>query len=172
MTQSAEAVQLQGATAQPSQAPLASLAFGVSLEHPALFGGVIDLDPAPPPPRWPPPCRLRPRWPKEEHQVAVVARFGLRIRKASTPKDDVALSEEVNYLFAGGMGSLSKSLGVSKGAKKLLLSSRRALADRSTWESLNAESSEVQKVVFVRELEAGGASVEVVALDVTSLQPR
>jgi 6-methylsalicylic acid synthase len=75
---------------------------------------------------------------------------------------------EGTYLITGGLGILGLEVAsflVEKGAKRLLLISRRALPPRRTWDQLSPELQ--QTIDKIRQLESQGASVHVLPLDIT-----
>ncbi|KAJ5972453.1 Acyl transferase/acyl hydrolase/lysophospholipase [Penicillium vulpinum] len=75
---------------------------------------------------------------------------------------------EGTYLITGGLGILGLEVAdflVEKGARRLLLISRRALPSRRTWDQV---SEDLQPTIAkIRLLESRGASVHVLPLDIT-----
>ncbi|KAJ5375156.1 Acyl transferase/acyl hydrolase/lysophospholipase [Penicillium concentricum] len=75
---------------------------------------------------------------------------------------------EGTYLITGGLGILGLEVAdflVEKGARRLLLISRRALPPRRTWDQV---STDLQPTIAkIRLLESRGASVHVLPLDIT-----
>ncbi|KAK5991856.1 6-methylsalicylic acid synthase acuA [Cladobotryum mycophilum] len=71
------------------------------------------------------------------------------------------------YLITGGFGALGLEVAdflVEKGARRLVLVSRRSLPPRRMWDEINDDLAPV--VNKIRELECHGASIYVVALDI------
>ncbi|MFE5589623.1 amino acid adenylation domain-containing protein [Streptomyces sp. NPDC056549] len=74
------------------------------------------------------------------------------------------------YLVTGAFGALGRLLCrtlVRRGARRLLLLGRTAVPPRDAWHRLDPQGPAGQRVAFLRELEALGAEVQVVAADVT-----
>ena len=158
-------------TAAPMPATLWGLGRVAALEHPGLFGTLVDLDPA--------------GADDEagtlmdellladgEDQVAFrdgrrhVARLTSRAAPATAPP---RWRVDGRHLVTGGLGGLGLSLArwlVDQGARDLLLTSRRGLPPREAWASLPAGSETARQVAAVQTMEARGARVEVAAVDV------
>src|SRR5262249_21796926 len=73
------------------------------------------------------------------------------------------------YLITGGLGALGLDMArllVERGARRILLLSRRALPTRASWRSLPDGSAERDKAAAIEQLEASAAPVHAVAGDV------
>ena len=157
-----------GAAGQPGtsgmpllQTPAWGLGRTLSLEHPELWGGLIDLDPADM-------SRSAQMLAAELHvetdddQVAfrAGARLVPRLVPASpSPAPPLALAEDGAYVVTGGLGALGLRAAewlVSHGARALVLASRRG--DRGAAPAALAA------------LEAKGVTVDVVAADVSTAE--
>ncbi len=174
VTQGAEAVAGEVALTV-SQAPLWGLGRVIGLEHPNLWGGLIDLSldeaslgaslDA---------LAAEISASDGEDQVAYRAgqRYTARLVHAAV-QDDVprrlTLRADATYLVTGGTGSLGLELArwlIDQGARHLVLTSRSGLPDRAGWEALPAGSTERRRIEAVRAFEARGARVTVARVDV------
>ncbi|KAJ6163333.1 hypothetical protein N7497_003312 [Penicillium chrysogenum] len=103
--------------------------------------------------------------------IARTSRFRSLPRNKLRPVSDgprLLPRPEGTYLITGGLGILGLEVAdflVEKGARRLLLISRRALPPRRTWEQA---STDLQPTITkIRLLESRGASVHVLPLDIT-----
>ncbi|MFF6994952.1 SDR family NAD(P)-dependent oxidoreductase [Streptomyces sp. NPDC008313] len=156
-------------------APLWGLGKVAALEHPELWGGLLDLDPA--------------GAADEAEQIAgllgtrtaedLTARRGGTVlvpRLVAAGSGDASakhpaphLSDLGSYLVTGGLGSLGLLLGewlARSGAGTVVLAGRRGLPERSAWDDPALDDATAQRIAGVRRIEAQGADVRVVALDV------
>jgi myxalamid-type polyketide synthase MxaC len=168
-----------GAAALPvsvGQAPLWGLGKVLALEHPELWGGLVDLDSE----RSADEAR---RLYQEvsasdgEDQVALRGeerRLVARLVRHSARNDNdarAALRPDGTYLITGGLGGLGLEVArwlVEQGARRLVLVGRSGLPERSAWPSLSAGSDAVgRRIAAVQQLEERGVSVEIAAVDVS-----
>nr|AGZ05274.1 McyG [Nostoc sp. 152] len=157
---------------QPSfvnQSPLWALGRVAALEEPALWGGMIDLDPHADIAQ-----NIAALLPaltnsaKEDHILfrnhqAYVARL---VSEESLPTKPVTIQAQATYLITGGIGHLGLQLAhhlVDLGAKNLILTTRRKFPPRTEW-GLQIEFSEIIQNII--NLEKKGASVEICQADV------
>ncbi|HYH98016.1 type I polyketide synthase, partial [Hyalangium sp.] len=148
-----------------------------ALEHPDIWGGLIDLDP-----------RASPGGaeglvqellaPDGEEQIALRAgkRKAARLIRASAEELTTRprLREDATYLITGGLRGLGLDLArwmIDRGAKNLALLGRTELPPRESWSTLPADSSVKAAVLAVEDLEKRGAQVRVFAADVVD-EPR
>jgi acyl transferase domain-containing protein len=133
------------------QAPLWGLGRGIAVEHPEIWGGLVDLDPAAPA------ARIETLLaeldaPSGEDQVALrggarhVARLARKMLPAERPRP---ASLEGTYLVTGGLGGLGLRVArwlVARGARHLALVGRRppSAAQAETVGALAAEGASVQ----------------------------
>ncbi|MFY0568811.1 SDR family NAD(P)-dependent oxidoreductase [Archangium lansingense] len=169
VTRGAQAAGSGGAKLEPAQAPLWGLGRSVAQESPGRWGGLIDLGPE---------DGARQLWEElsaadGEDQVALRGgqRYVARLVEREAPESrPVPVHAEATYLIAGGQGALGFELArwlVRRGARHLVLTSRRAFPERSQWESLLAQGGEqAERISEVRELEASGAKVLLAQADV------
>jgi acyl transferase domain-containing protein len=168
-------VQVVGGQGQPvsvAQAPLWGFGRGVALEHPELWGGLVDLDAA-----------AGPRQQAErllheilrsdgEDQVALRAdgRFVPRLVRRDRPAPQPAsLRSDGAYLITGGLGGLGLKIARSlaeQGARHLVLMGRQGLPDRSAWPSVDPTVPLFHRIAAVEEIERLGVAVTPVSADV------
>lgn len=144
------------------------------MEHIKLWGGIIDLDPAAPVANVA--ALFQELWqPDGEDQVAFrgeeryVARL-VRSKNLSHPIPP-SFRSDGSYLITGGLGSLGLLVAhwmVDRGATRLILMNRRTLPARSEWHQIDPRSTTGQQIAAIRELENRGASIHLVAIDVTN----
>lgn len=142
-----------------AQAPLWGLGRTIALEHPEVWGGVIDLGSGPDVTGDLQAAVHEMLGHDVEDQLAFRngARYVARLAPlpAREPRD-FSCAGEGTYLVTGGVGALGRRVArwlVSRGARRLVLTSRRG---RSTPEAEEA----------LKELTAAGAEVDIVAADV------
>ncbi len=154
-----------------SQAVLWGFGRVLTVEHPELSGGMLDLDPETGP---------------EQASLAVDAllasgpgyqqalRGGVCLeanlmRAELTPAAALSLRPDATYLVTGGLSGLGLRTAqwlAERGARRLLLLGRRVPPPRAQWRSIEPDSEAFRQVTALRQLEALGASVQVAACDV------
>jgi NAD(P)-dependent dehydrogenase (short-subunit alcohol dehydrogenase family) len=170
--------QYAGEKSQPvdaAQAPLWGLGRVIAQEHPALWGGLIDLEPNSPPGDG----AAHQLWEEisssdGENQLALrngqrlVARLA-RKQQSSVSETPLRWRSDGSYLITGGLGDLGLKVArwmVAQGARRLILLGRTQLPPRLSWNSLEASSHLARQIATIRELEEFGASVHLVSADV------
>jgi len=155
-----------------AQSPLWGLGRTIAEEHPALWGGLIDLDPSQPIEES---MRLLCEEllsPSEEDQIALrqsarhVARL-VRYRRGEP--SGLSWRTDAAYLITGGLGDLGLEVArwmVEQGARRLVLLGRTPLPPRAQWSEAEPHSRLANQIAAIRELELRGASVHPVAVDV------
>ena len=157
------------------QAPIWGLGRVIAQEHPAFWGGLVDLEPT----SSVSDGAAHQLWeeisaPDGENQVALrngrrmVARLARR-RESSARETPLRWRSDGSYLITGGLGDLGLKVArwmVSQGARRLILSGRTQLPPRSSWSSQEAGSQLARQIAAIRELEESGASVHLVSADV------
>jgi acyl transferase domain-containing protein/surfactin synthase thioesterase subunit/D-arabinose 1-dehydrogenase-like Zn-dependent alcohol dehydrogenase/acyl carrier protein len=157
------------------QATLWGLGRAAAVEHPAAWGGLVDLDPqqsatdvdA---------LVTELLAPDAEDQIAFRRRrrHVARLTAARPPAASApwTVSAEGAYLVTGGLGGIGLQLArwlVARGARHLILTSRHGLPDRSEWQ--RDQANEVrQRIAAIAELEAQGVQVTVAAVDVADIE--
>ncbi|MBQ1068777.1 beta-ketoacyl reductase, partial [Micromonospora sp. D75] len=157
-----------------AQSALWGLGRSLQQEHSALWGGLIDLDPAADP------ATLAARLVGEltardaEDQVALHGdrRYVARLVRQAVPEADAAdgpWRPDASYLITGGLGGIGLEVArsmVRAGARRLVLLGRTVLPPRAEWAGLPADHPAAARVAGVRGLEALGAAVHVASVDV------
>lgn len=122
-----------GTAINPLAACLGGFARGISLEHPDLWGGLIDLDPSQSPvdAAWTLASELLA--PDDEDQVAIrgTKRYAPRIAALKSTGGPISIHADASYLVTGGVGSLGLSVArwlAGRGARQIVLTSRSGLA--------------------------------------------
>ena len=143
----------------------------VALEHPEIWGGLIDLGTARPDEA----ARLADELlsPDSERQIALRgnARYAPRLRAVDAlgPTDPAVFRADASYLITGGLGGLGLAVArwmVERGARRLILVGRTNLPARRDWRKLGADDPAWGKVDAVLALESAGASLHLPVLDV------
>ncbi len=156
-------------------APLGAALWGMgktlSAEHPALWGGLIDIDAdrsgeiAN--------CLIREiETGTAEDKLAFRGgrRYAARLVQLDVPAaDQFVARKNGTYLIAGGLGGIGLAVAqrlIERGARYLVLLDRSPLPPRHTWTRLAPNSLAERRVRAVTDMEALGASVETAACDV------
>jgi myxalamid-type polyketide synthase MxaE and MxaD len=155
-----------------SQSAVWGLGRVIALEHPEAWGGLVDLDPDGDPREI---DHLLEEVLSGDGEDQVALRGGLRrvarlVRDQGATMRPLSLRADGAYLITGGLGRLGLAIArwmAERGARHLVLVGRRGLPERSEWAALPAQSEAACQAAEVREVEARGAVVDVVAADVT-----
>ncbi len=162
-----------GRPVAPAQAPAWGLGRVIAEEHPECWGGSIDLDPSESPASSA--ARLVGELldPQPEDGVAFAsggARHVLRLQApASGPTRPFSCVAEASYLITGGLGGVGLETArwlAERGARHLVLAGRSGMPARDLWDTPRSEAQRSQ-VAAIRRIEALGAAVYPVSLDVT-----
>ncbi|GAB2589448.1 hypothetical protein GCM10027168_22970 [Streptomyces capparidis] len=171
---------MPAAPGQPTLDAVANTVWGlgrvIALEHPERWGGAVDLDPACGDPAHEA-ARLADALltTGDEDQQALRGERRLVCRLVPHRPDRRELRaaprvrEDGTYLITGAFGGIGTALArwlARHGAGRLVLLGRTALPDHATWDSPDLPDAVRARVAVVRELEATGVRVEVVAADV------
>ena len=154
-----------------AQAPVTGLAAVLAVEHGDRWGGTVDLDPA---------MALADQAGALIEAVkadtgSMALRQGQRLQARLRRLDDLASTgplrwrKDASYLLTGGLGGVGAHVArwlASEGVRHLVVMSRSALPPRAQWSAIDTASAPGRAIATVRELEALGASVQHVALDV------
>jgi acyl transferase domain-containing protein len=157
------------------QAPLWGLGRTLSVEHPELYGGLIDLDPNAAAGTTADLLWVHLGAADGEDQVALrgdrryVARLERYRPKSTASHGTLALRPDGAYVVTGGLGGLGLAVAkwlVASGARRLVLVGRTPLPARTQWTTLAADHPQAKTVGAVRALEAAGATVHIASFDV------
>ncbi len=179
ITQGAQPVETTDTNLAVSQAPIWGLGKTCAMEHPELWGGLIDLDPhtesaqGTTPTAAPILTTLQGDW--HEDQIAlrgtkIYAARMVHVASALHEKPGLHISPDAAYLITGGLGGVGLSAALwlaMQGARHLILLGRTKLASRETWDQVPPESRQGQKIAGIRAIEQLGAQVHYVSIDVT-----
>jgi SAM-dependent methyltransferase/acyl carrier protein len=171
VTQGAQPVGKTGARVAVTQAPVWGLGRVVALEHPELWGGLMDLDPDERAEAAAERIVDQLTGADREDQIAFRegARYVARLTRAKAPSRAILVRGDGAYLVTGGLGELGLKVAqwlVERGARHLVLIGRRGLPSREAWGGAPAGSDVDRQTAAVAALEAIGARVTVVAADV------
>ena len=185
ISRGAQPVRAQPESLAVTQSPIWGLGRVIALEHAELWGGLIDLEAAADGAG-----QALQLWqevsnddPDAEDQIAFRdnQRYVPRlVRGASDSRDreaQVAWSASESaifapggaYLITGGLGKLGLMVAhwmVERGARHLVLVSRRRLPERSTWANVATADDGYEAVLRIRAIENLGCTITVVSGDV------
>ncbi|MER7007266.1 beta-ketoacyl synthase N-terminal-like domain-containing protein [Dactylosporangium sp. NPDC000555] len=155
-----------------AHAPMWGVSRIIAGEHPELWGGVIDV--AGPRPGLGERVLTVLRRAAGEEDVISVDGDGFavaRLARIERPSDGKTLQcrPTDTYLITGGLGALGLLVArwlADKGARRILLASRRGLPPRTEWPGVRDLRTRRQ-IEGILELEALGVTVRAVALDIT-----
>lgn len=160
VTQNAQMVVSDDTLSAVSQSPLWGMGRTIALEHPELWGGLIDLDAGftPTAPLVAPRLLAEILDDVEEPQRALrgSTRYVARLVRATPAQRLVQIDPEATYLITGGVGALGLRVAqelVDQGANHLLLTSRRGISTPTQQQAVNR-------------LMAQGVQIEVAQVDV------
>ncbi|KAF3201294.1 hypothetical protein TWF106_006595 [Orbilia oligospora] len=152
-----------------SQGPLVGLSRIIASEHPEIWGGLVDTDDESFP-------LQAVKYVKSVDVISVRDSVARVARLRPVPRSKIITGREKTftptaegtYLITGGLGALGLETAkwmVESGARRLILVSRRGLPPRRTWVDSNDDSA----ISTIRKLERLGASIHVVAADISKL---
>ena len=175
ITQGAQAAGEKPTPLSVAQSPLWGLGRVIAQEHPAFWGGLVDLEPG---------TLLRDSaahqlWQEissadGEDQLAFrkgrryVGRL-VRQRPSAKQTPPLRWRTDGSYLISGGLGDLGLLVArwmVEQGARRLILLGRTKLPPRSNWSSVETGSRLARQITAIRELESLGACVHLASVDV------
>ncbi|MDJ0756201.1 MAG: amino acid adenylation domain-containing protein [Ardenticatenaceae bacterium] len=178
VTRGAQPVTPGGPAVNLLQAPLWGLGRTCAVEHPEIWGGLIDLDPQA--------GIVTPQVASllldstsqkpVEDQFAIrgQAAFVPRLVRAAVPAEQpLQVHGDGAYLITGGLKGVGFTVSrwlAHKGAGHLILLGRTPIPERQQWDALPTDSKSFVLVNRLRELERLGATVHYAAVDVTDEQ--
>ena len=158
VTQGTQSVGAKPEEIAAAASPLWGMGRVISLEHPHLWGGLIDLDPQTPTSQTETLIKLLAENHQQEDHLAVRGEYiyVARLVKQTPPVlQPVSFKADATYVITGGLGALGLHTAnwmVEKGARNLVLISRTKPA--------------TEKLTFISKLQQQGAEVKVVQADV------
>ncbi|XXY48825.1 SDR family NAD(P)-dependent oxidoreductase [Sorangium sp. So ce269] len=156
----------------PLHAPLWGLGRVIALEHPDLWGGLVDLDPSRPPGETEALAReLSSAQGDDQIALRGASRFVARLVPSGPAPGaaPVALRADATYLVTGGLGGLGLEVArwmVGRGARRLVLLGRRGLPERAAWPAVPRDGAGGRAIAAIEAMEAAGAEVEIASADV------
>ncbi len=156
-------------------APLWGFAKTLYLEHPEWRGGMIDLEAGGDPDEKVSLLMSKVLQPENESCIAIrngnqyveqLVSAKKQLKKRLKFRDDGA------FIITGGLGGLgleSASWAVEKGAKHLVLISRRKMPDRALWDTIESDHKHYSVIQKLQMLEEKGATVELVSMDICNV---
>jgi acyl transferase domain-containing protein/acyl carrier protein len=175
VTRGAQPVGSKPAPLEVAQSPLWGMGRVVAIEHPEVWGGLLDLDPETAENEAAATLLAEIRNLEGEDHLAFRSgqRYVARLVPSSELKPQpVSLHADGTYLITGGLGELGLRIAqwmVAHGARHLILTGRRGLPDRSSWEKLSHDTDIWGRITAIQGLEALGATVTVAQADVSNL---
>lgn len=172
LTRGAQAAQASdAATLELAQAPVAGLAAVLAVEQGDRWGGTVDLDPA---------ASIADQATTLIEAItadtgSVALREGQRLQarlrhlEPATSLTPLPWRKDASYLLTGGLGGVGAHVArwwVNEGVRHLVVMSRTPLPPRAQWSAIDTSSPAGRAVATVQELEALGANVQHVAVDV------
>lgn len=145
-----------------------------AVEHPEVWGGLVDLDPAAPADEAAT-LLAEIAEPDGEDQIALHGgqRYVARLVRSPGAAPDGAplrLSPDGTYLITGGLGGLGLQVArwmAERGAGHLVVLGRTGLPDRAARATLRTDSEAGRRVAAIEAIEALGARVRVLSADVS-----
>ena len=175
VTRGAQTIGTHPRSLAADQAPLWGAGRVIAEEHPGVWGGLIDLDPDSDVAKSADELTEELLGPDGEDQVAW--RGGLRhvprlsaLEAAEQSGTPVRWRSDGAYLITGGLGAIGLRIAasmVARGARRIVLLGRTALPPRTSWNDIDAVSAAGERVAAVRALEMAGATVHLLAADVS-----
>ena len=172
VTQSAQSV-AGSAPLAVAQSPLWGLARAIPVEHPSIWGGLIDLD-ATAPIDQTAFLLLDAIWNADGEDLMAFRqgqRYVARLVRQTESADSAlpTLRSDSAYLITGGFGGIGLEVAgwfAQSGAQHLVLAGRTPLPDRSQWQQVEADSPVAQTIAAIQLMETAGATIHLVTADI------
>jgi phthiocerol/phenolphthiocerol synthesis type-I polyketide synthase D len=182
VTRGAQQVDAEGKDAfrlSVAQSPLWGLGKTIAIEHPELWGGLVDVDPLDNVDAIATQLLTILSHQHGENQVAFregqsyVARLVRSSNQLERSRQDLTIRADASYLITGGLWGLGFEVArwlAKKGAQHLVLLGRTRVPPRTEWDSVEADSRLARQIAGIRELEGLGVHVHYASVDVTNEQ--
>lgn len=162
-----------GSPTSVAQAPLWGIGRTIAAEVPAVWGGLVDLDPGTNVHTSAQQLTDEILTDQPEDQIAYSGghRYVWRIR----PRPELGTTQmpeivaDGTYLITGGLGGLGLETGrllVDLGARNLVFLQRSHMPERSEWAAIDPGDPQAGRLATILELEAAGATVRIISADV------
>jgi acyl transferase domain-containing protein/acyl carrier protein/SAM-dependent methyltransferase len=172
LTQGAQTAWPQASFNSIAQAPVWGLGRTLALEHPDLWGGLIDVATGGDPQILAKRIAMEMCLSDGEDQIALSEdlRMVPRLLSAQPPSTaPMIVRPNVSYLITGGLGGLGPHIAgwlAQNGARSLILCGRRELPERAAWSELAPSDPFYEQVAVIQKLEKLGAKVQLEKADV------
>lgn len=175
VTRGAQAVEAASSERlEVAQSPLWGLGRTCAIEHPELWGGLIDIDSHTDANATASQLLAILAQQSREDQIAIrnnqsyVARM---VRSQHWTPAPLHVRHDATYLITGGLWGLGLEVGqwlARKGARHLVLLGRSILPERAQWDSVQVGSRQARQIAGLRELERLGVHVQYAPVDVAN----
>jgi acyl transferase domain-containing protein/acyl carrier protein/protein-L-isoaspartate O-methyltransferase len=154
-----------------AQVPLWGLGRALALEHPELWGGLIDLDArGDESEAWELLRQVNLVEPEDQIALRRGDRYVARlVRRPAPGSKTLRIRGDGAYLITGGLGRLGLLVAgwlAQQGARHLVLLGRRGLTADLSHNTIQPDEARDARVAAIRAIEGLGATVEIVAADV------
>lgn len=174
VTQGAQAVSGQESSLSLSQSPLWGLGKTCAMEHPELWGGLVDLDSQDTADNAA--FQLLDSLLGEHTEDLIAFRagqsYGARmVRSEPFASKTLAIAADASYVISGGLWGLGLEVArwlAQKGAGHLVLLGRTQLPAREEWDNVPDGTRLEQQIQGIRTLEGLGAQVHYASVDVAN----
>jgi len=172
ITRGAQPVSAGDSALAVAQAPLWGLGKTCAMEHPELWGGLVDLDAQSGSQEAA--TQLLDALYNEQGEDQIAFRQGQSyvarlVRSRDWQQRELTLRSDASYLITGGLWGLGLEVArwlAKKGVQHLVLLGRTRLPERAHWNQVPADSRESRQIAGIRSLEELGAHVYYAAVDV------
>jgi phthiocerol/phenolphthiocerol synthesis type-I polyketide synthase D len=172
VTRGAQSVGVERAPLAVAQSPLWGLGRTCAVEHPELWGGLIDIDPQGTIDETAGQLLDALSIRDKEDQIAFrqgqayVARV---VRSGNWARKNLELRSDASYLITGGLWGLGFEVArwlVKNGARHLVLLGRTRLPQREEWSQVPSDTRLARQISGIHELEESGVHLHYAAVDV------
>ncbi len=174
VTRGSQSVGVESTPPAVAQSPLWGMGRVIALEHPELWGGMLDLAPHPDDYKVEAEtvCSEILQSTGEYHIAyrdnnRYVARL---VRRKPQQFQKTPFDSDGIYLITGGLGFLGRRLAswmVEQGVQHLVLIGRSGLPERQTWANLPKNTATWEQIQTIQQLEERGTSVTILQADVS-----